>query len=74
MPVQEPIIETNSQSAVWRMLEAKSDSKKEFPISPIGYNIYEDKKHDWLKRNDMAWDDKEDLKKKCEDWLKKIES
>lgn len=70
-PFVEEHFETNSLSGVWRMLDAQSNEGG-FPISPMGYNIYADKKLDFLTRNDMPWDEKEKCRKKCEDWLKKL--
>lgn len=67
---KEVIIETNSLSGIWRMLESAS-VENGFPISCIGYNIYEDKRLEWIKRKDFPWDDKEKARLKCEDWLKK---
>lgn len=67
---KEVIIDTNSLSGIWRMLESAS-VENGFPISCIGYNIYEDKRLEWIKRKDFPWDDKEKARVKCEDWLKK---
>lgn len=67
---KEVTIETNSLSGIWRMLESAS-VENGFPISCIGYNIYEDKRLEWIRRKDFPWDDKEKARLKCEDWLKK---
>lgn len=63
--------ETNSLSGVWRMLEAQSTSNG-FPVSPIGYNVFDDKRLEWLKRESSSWNEHEATRQKCEEWLKKI--
>lgn len=68
-PVEDEI-ETNSLSGIWRMLDGES-MKNGFPITEIGYNLFEDKRLEWLNREDIAWDDKEKIKMKCDQWLKK---
>lgn len=71
-PVIEENVETNSISAIWRMLEAASVSNG-FPLTQQGYNFFEDNKNcaDWIRRKDVAsWDEGEEIRKKCENWLK----
>lgn len=70
-PFVEEVFDTNSLSGVWRMLEAQSNEGG-FPISPVGYNIYEDESLNYLTREDVPWEEKEKCRKKCEDWLRKI--
>lgn len=65
------IDETNSLSEVWRMLEAQSTSNG-FPVSPIGYNVFDDKRMGWLRRATGTWSEQEASRKKCEEWLKKL--
>lgn len=61
--------ETNSLSEVWRMLEAQSTSSTGFPVSPIGYNVFDDKRMGWLRRETGTWSEHEASRKKCEEWL-----
>lgn len=61
-------IETNSLSAIWRMLDAVSMDNG-FPITQPGYNFYGDKKF-WIKQAEKTWEQKEEVRKKCEEWLK----
>lgn len=65
------INETNSLSEVWRMLEAQSTSNG-FPVSPIGYNVFDDTRMGWLRRETGTWTEQEASRKKCEEWLKKL--
>ena len=71
---QEENLETNSISAIWRMLEAASVSNG-FPLTQPGYNFFEDNKNcaDWIRRKEAgSWDDNEEIRKKCENWLKNM--
>lgn len=61
----------NSLSEVWRMLDAQSTSNG-FPVSPIKYNVFDDHRMTWLKREAGDWKEREESRKKCEDWLKKL--
>lgn len=69
-PTQE-INETNSLSEVWRLLEVQSTSNG-FPVSPLGYNVFGDKRMGWLKRETGTWGEQEASRQKCEEWLKKL--
>ncbi|XP_059607605.1 uncharacterized protein LOC132255542 [Phlebotomus argentipes] len=64
--------DNSSLSAVWRMLEAQS-VENGFPVTPFGYNVFEDKRLEWLTRKDSTWNDREQIREKCENWLKNIE-
>ncbi|XP_055703897.1 uncharacterized protein LOC129802243 [Phlebotomus papatasi] len=64
--------DNNSLSAVWRMLEAQS-VENGFPVTPFGYNVFEDKRLEWMTRRDSSWNDREQVREKCENWLKNIE-
>ena len=61
--------ETDSLSGVWRMLDAES-VENGFPMSKMNYDIYDDKRFKWLKRDEISWNQMEVSKKKCEGWLK----
>lgn len=63
--------ETNSLSEVWRLLEAQSTSNG-FPVSPMGYNVFDDKRMGWLRRETGTWGEQEASRKKCEEWLKNL--
>lgn len=63
--------ETNSLSEVWRMLEVQSTSNG-FPVSPIGYNVFDDSRKGWLRRETGTWSEQEASRQKCEEWLKKL--
>lgn len=63
-------IDTNSLSAIWRMLDAVSMDNG-FPITQSGYNFYEDKTF-WMNQTDKSWEQKEQVRKKCEEWLKNV--
>ncbi|GAB0097867.1 hypothetical protein DMENIID0001_135450 [Sergentomyia squamirostris] len=65
--------DNNSLSAVWRMLEAQS-VENGFPVTPFGYNVFEDKRLDWMTRKDSSWNDREQIREKCENWLKNLDS
>lgn len=57
-------------SGIWRMLDGES-VENGFPITEIGYNVFEDKRLAWLQREDLLWEDREAVKIKCEKWMKK---
>lgn len=61
--------ETNSLSGIWRMLDAAS--MDDFPITQQGYNFYEDNKT-WINPAEKSWNQKEEIRKKCEEWLKNV--
>ncbi|XP_065084034.1 uncharacterized protein LOC135706344 [Ochlerotatus camptorhynchus] len=63
------IPDTDSLSGVWRMLDAVSVDNG-FPISHNYYNLYDDRRFEWLTRDEVPWDEIEASKKKCEQWLK----
>lgn len=42
-----------------------------FPITQPGYNFYEDKKT-VVDPAEKSWNQKEEVRKKCEDWLKNV--
>lgn len=42
-----------------------------FPITQPGYNFYEDKKG-LTNPAEKTWNQKEEIRKKCEDWLKNV--
>lgn len=42
-----------------------------FPITQPGYNSYEDKKT-LMNTAESTWNQKEEIRKKCEDWLKNV--
>ena len=63
-------VETHSMSGLWQMLE-KQSVENGFPITEMGYNVYDDKRLDWLKREDLQWEDREEIKDKCMKWIKK---
>ncbi|CAO1419842.1 unnamed protein product [Diamesa serratosioi] len=63
-------IDTNSLSAIWRMLDAVSMDNG-FPITQPGYNFFEDKKC-WINQAEKTWEQKEQVRKKCEEWLKNV--
>lgn len=56
-------------SGIWRMLDGQS-MENGFPITEIGYNLLEDKRQNWLVREEIPWMEKEKVKKKCEQWIK----
>ncbi|XP_055693562.1 uncharacterized protein LOC129795989 [Lutzomyia longipalpis] len=64
--------DNSSLSAVWRMLDAQS-VENGFPVTPFGYNVFEDKRLEWMTRKESSWNDREDIREKCENWLKNIE-
>jgi hypothetical protein len=66
-------LETNSLSGIWRMLDAASADGNDFPITRMGYNFYEDKKS-WVSPSEKSWTQKEEIRKKCENWLKNIKN
>lgn len=68
---QGEVNETNSLSDMWRMLEAQSTSNG-FPVSPMGYNVFDDQRMSWLKREAGSWNEQEASRRKCEEWLKKL--
>lgn len=71
---QEQDLEANSLlSGVWRMLDAASMDEDGFPITQLGYNFYEDKRT-LIDPSEKSWGQKEEVRKKCEDWLKNVKS
>ncbi|CRL07744.1 CLUMA_CG020698, isoform A [Clunio marinus] len=69
---EEQDLEASSMlSGVWRMLDAASMEEDGFPITQAGYNFYEDKKTRVLP-SDLTWNQKEEIRRKCENWLKEV--
>ena len=67
----EETCDIKSLSGVWRMLGAE-EGENGFPITEIGYNVYEDDRFNWLRRdNDVTWNEIEESRKKCLNWLNK---
>ncbi|XP_058834707.1 uncharacterized protein LOC131691944 [Topomyia yanbarensis] len=62
--------DNDSLSGVWRMLDAVS-VENGFPMSHNYYNLYDDRRFEWLSRDEVPWNQIESSKKKCEQWLKK---
>jgi hypothetical protein len=62
--------DTNSLSGIWRMLDAAS-VENDFPITQPGYHFYEDNSS-WVQPGEKTWNQKEAIRKKCEDWLKNV--
>lgn len=52
------------------MLDAAS-VENDFPITQPGYHFYEDNSS-WVQPGERTWNQKEAIRKKCEDWLKEI--
>uniref|UniRef100_A0A182PEQ0 Uncharacterized protein n=1 Tax=Anopheles epiroticus TaxID=199890 RepID=A0A182PEQ0_9DIPT len=64
-------LETDSMSGMWRMLDAMSENERElFPTSGPHYDLYYDRRFDWMTRDEIPWEQIETSKKKCEQWLK----
>lgn len=51
------------------MLDAVS-VENGFPMSNNYYNLYDDRRFDWLTRDEVPWNQIEESKNKCENWLK----
>lgn len=60
-------------SGVWRMLDAASMDEDNFPITQLGYSFY-DEKRTLVNPTEETWDKKEEVRKKCEDWLKNVKA
>ncbi|XP_053689085.1 uncharacterized protein LOC128738179 [Sabethes cyaneus] len=75
VPSEESFVspDNDSLSGVWRMLDAVS-VENGFPISHNYYNLYDDRRFEWLIRDEVPWNQIEASKKKCEQWLKMIPS
>lgn len=58
-------------SGIWRMLDAASMDDDGFPITQPGYNFYRDKKL-FVRPIEKTWTQKEEVRKKCEEWLKNL--
>lgn len=52
-------------------LDATSMDQNGFPITQPGYNFYDEKKAS-TNPVEKTWDQKEEIRKKCEDWLKNV--
>ncbi|XP_062563884.1 uncharacterized protein LOC134226853 [Armigeres subalbatus] len=65
------IPDTDSLSGIWRMLDAVSVDNG-FPMSHNYYNLYDDRRFEWLTRDEVPWDEIEASRKKCEQWLLKF--
>ncbi|XP_052861386.1 uncharacterized protein LOC128268363 [Anopheles cruzii] len=64
-------LETDSLSGIWRMLDAVSEDERELlPVSGPNYDLYYDRRFDWMTRDEIPWEQVEASKKKCEQWLK----
>lgn len=71
MPIQN-VSDINSLSGIWRLLEGESVDNG-FPITEIGYNILKDERLSWLHREDLTMEKREEIRLKCEQWMKKCE-
>lgn len=67
-------IDSNLMSGFWSMMEGEPMATG-FPVTTRNYNIYDDKKLDWLNRTKTTCSDLEGNKSrvKCESWIKKNE-
>lgn len=63
------LIDANSMSGFWRMMEGLP-MVNGFPVTQHEYNIYEDRCIDWLHRYGFSWYDNENIRAKCESWIK----
>ncbi|XP_049539363.1 putative uncharacterized protein DDB_G0274435 [Anopheles darlingi] len=64
-------LDTDSLSGIWRMLDAVSEDERDpFPTSGPHYDLYYDRRFAWMTRDEIAWEQIEESKKKCEQWLK----
>lgn len=71
MPIQN-VSDINSLSGIWRLLDGESVDNG-FPITEIGYNILKDERLSWLHREDITIERREEIRLKCEQWMKKCE-
>lgn len=69
MPIQN-VSDINSLSGIWRLLDGESVDNG-FPITEIGYNILKDDRLSWLHREDITIEKREEIRLKCENWMKK---
>jgi hypothetical protein len=53
------------------ILDATSEDGEGFPITQPGYNFYEAKKT-LVNPSEKTWNQKEEVRKKCEEWLKNV--
>lgn len=53
------------------ILDAASMDDDGFPITQPGYNFYRDKKL-FVRPIEKTWTQKEEVRKKCEEWLKSL--
>lgn len=53
------------------MLDATSEDGDGFPVTQAGYNFYEAKKT-LVNPSEKTWNQKEEVRKKCEEWLKNV--
>lgn len=67
---EDQLTDLNSLSGIWRMLDATS-VENDFPITQAGYHFYEDNEA-WIQPGEKTWNQKEEIRKKCEDWLKDV--
>lgn len=66
------VSDVDSLSGIWRLLEGES-VENGFPITEVGYNILKDKRLGWLHREDLTMEKREEIRLKCEQWMKKCE-
>lgn len=70
-------IDSNLMSGFWSMMEGEPMAAG-FPVTTQNYNVYEDKKLDWLKRDVTAAAGVSlgghQSRGKCESWIRKIEA
>lgn len=69
MPIQN-VSDINSISGIWRLLDGGS-VENGFPITEIGYNILKEERLGWLHREDLTFEKREEIRLKCEQWMKK---
>ena len=69
MPIQN-VPDVNSLSGLWRLLDGEF-VENGFPITEIGYNVLEDGRLNWLNRENLSFNNTEENRLKCEQWMKK---
>lgn len=71
MPIQN-VSDINSLSGIWRLLDGES-VENGFPVTEIGYNILKEERLGWLHREDLTFEKREEIRLKCEQWMKKCD-
>ena len=68
-PQLEPVeMSYDYMSGIWKMMEVECEGK-EFTVSPMDFNVYNQKEPHWLQRPSFPQETLDESKARCHKWL-----